>query len=179
MDVPIGAVDGGACENAAGLGRTPFRRTDDLEDEVHGRQLVLQHSLEEFELLAQRRVARAQALDLADRVQHSRMVASTEAAADLRQRTQGQRLRQIHRHLTRLDYDRGAPRGQDVLACDAVMTRDELLYVLDLDPFRLARADEIADRDLRGIDCEGRAADTRMRHQTVDRALEIAAVRND
>src|ERR1700677_1271101 len=90
------------------------------------------------------------------------MIASAEAAADLRQRTQGQRLRQIHRHLTRLDHDRGAPRGQDVRARDAVMTRDELLYVLDLDPLRLAGADEIADRDLRGVDRERRAADARM-----------------
>src|SRR5271169_6269135 len=153
MDVAVGAIGGPAVENAAGLGGAPFRRTHDLEDEVHRRRhLLLQHALEQFEFLTQGGVGGTEALDLAHRVQHGGVITSAEAAADLRQRTHRERLRQVHSDLARLDYDRGAPRGQDVLARDAVMTRNELLYVLDLDPLRLARADEIADRDLRGND---------------------------
>src|SRR3954468_14861518 len=40
-------------------------------------------------------------LDLADGVDHGRMVAAAEASADLRQRPRGQLLREVHRHLAR------------------------------------------------------------------------------
>ena len=92
-----------------------------------------------------RRVALQQRLDLAHRVQHGGVVASAEAPADFRQRAHGQRLGEKHRHLPRLDDDGGAARGQNVGARDAVVARDKLLDVLDLDPLGLVRADQVAD----------------------------------
>ena len=62
-----------------------------------------------------------------------------------------------HRHLTRLDDGGGAARGENVGARDAVVARDQLLDVLDLHPFGLVRADEVADGRFRRLDRQRRA----------------------
>jgi len=56
-------------EGAGCLGRPPFLGRDDLEDEAHVQERsILQHPLQKFQFLAQRRVVRLQGLDLANRV---------------------------------------------------------------------------------------------------------------
>ena len=83
---------------------------------------------------------------------------------------------QEHRHLTRLDHSGGAPRGKDVGARDAVMARDELLDILDLDPFELVRADKIADGGFGRFDRQGGTGRRIMRSQPIDGALQITAI---
>ena len=87
-----------------------------------------------------------QSLDLAHGMQHRRVVAAAEAPADLRQRARRQRFGEEHGDLARAHHIRRPPGGEDVGLADVVMAGDELLDVLDLDPFRLARAHQILDR---------------------------------
>src|SRR3954469_3754764 len=62
---------------------------------------VLQLPLQNLDFLGQRRVIAHEVLDLAHRMQDGGVIASAEAAPDLRQRTQRQRLGEIHGHLAR------------------------------------------------------------------------------
>ena len=76
---------------------------------------------------------RAQLLDLLDRVDHRRVVAPAEAAADVGQRLGRQLLRQIHRHLARTGDFAGAPRRGHLGLADAVMLGDLGLDFVDRD----------------------------------------------
>src|SRR3546814_11819979 len=58
-------------------------------------------------------IAVAQFLDAADRVDHGRMVAPTELAADLGQRPRRQPFGEIHRDLARPRHHARAPGGED------------------------------------------------------------------
>ena len=142
----------------------------------HARRSLHQHALQKLDLFGQGRVLGGERVDLAHRMQHGRVVAPAEAPADLGQRAQRQRLRKIHGDLARAHDIGGAARGQDVGAADVEMGRDQLLDVLDLDPLRLMRADQIPDRELGRLDAERRAVQRGVREQTIDGAVEVAAV---
>src|ERR1700676_3987439 len=62
---------------------------------------LLQLAFQRFDLFGECGILRHKGLDLAHGVQDRGVVASPEPAADFRQRTQRQGLRQIHRNLTR------------------------------------------------------------------------------
>src|SRR5205085_7014015 len=79
------------------------------------------------------RILRAQFLDLADCVDHRRMVASAEAAADLGQRARGELLREVHGDLAwPRNFPRTPRRGHLGLA-DPVMLGDAGLDLVDRD----------------------------------------------
>src|SRR5919107_4571434 len=91
---------------------------------------LLQHALQELDLVRERMVVVELLLDLAHGVEDRGVVPPAEAAADLRQRAQGQHLGEVHRDLPRPDHGGGAPLGEDVGAGDVVARRYELLDVL-------------------------------------------------
>ena len=81
-------------------------------------------------------------------MQDGGVVSTSKTAADFRQRPQRHGLGQIHCDLAGPNHVGGATRRQDIRAADIEMRRDKFFNVLDLDPFRLADADEVADRGL-------------------------------
>src|SRR4029077_7787596 len=101
--------------------------------------------LQGLDLLGQARVVANEILDLAHRVQDRGVVASAEPPADLRQRPQGQCLRQVHGELPGADHICGPARRQKVATADVVVASDDALDVLDLDPLGLLRPDQVAD----------------------------------
>jgi hypothetical protein len=118
-----------------------IRRTADNQSLFEGHaQARSQTNESAFELARQQAdvgvelgVAGAQLLDLADGVDHRRVVAPAEAAADVGQRLGRQLLRQIHRDLARPgDFAGAAGRGHLGLA-DAVMLGDLGLDLVDRD----------------------------------------------
>src|SRR5262245_26062274 len=72
------------------------------------------------------------------------MIATAETSTDLRERTQRQRLGEIHRHLPRAHHIGRAPRRQKVRAADIVLPRHHPLNVFDFDPLRFLRTDQVA-----------------------------------
>ena len=74
------------------------------------RQLLLQI----LDLVAKPRVTVELLVDLADRMQHRRMIAVAEAAANLGQRSRGQLLGEIHTDLARPDHRPMPALGQEV-----------------------------------------------------------------
>src|SRR5690606_3090122 len=77
------------------------RYKPDTPGEYSAGELLLQHPLQKFDLLAEIAVILHHLLDLAHRMQHGRMVAPAEASPDFGERTRGHRLREIHRDLAR------------------------------------------------------------------------------
>src|SRR5262249_27763363 len=76
------------------------------------RHLFLQLPFQQIDFFRQRRVGVDEVFDLSHRMQNRGVVASAEAAADLRQRTQRERLGEVHRHLPWPHGVCRAPRGQ-------------------------------------------------------------------
>ena len=62
---------------------------------------------------------------------------------------------------------------------DVVVTRDHALDVLDLDPARLALADEVAQRDLGRGDGHRLAGELPLGDEAVEGALDVAAIGGD
>ena len=62
---------------------------------------------------------------------------------------------------------------------NVVVARDDALDVLDADPARLARADQVAQRDLGRSDGDRLAGELPLGDQAVERAFEVAAVGGD
>ena len=133
----------------------------------------------DFDLFGQRGIPGHQCLDLAHGVQHRGVVASAEPAADLGQRTQRQRLGQIHRDLTRPNHVRGPPRRQQVRTADIVLPGDHPLDVLDLDPLRFLRTDQVAHLALGHFQRHRLGVELGVGEQAVDGAFEVAAVMGD
>src|SRR5712691_10883765 len=152
-------------------GSRPAPRRDLL-----GEASLLQLPLEQLDLLGQRAVGIDQVFDLAHGVQHGGVVAAAEAPADLRQRAQRQRLRQIHRDLARAHDVGGAPGRQEVGAAHIVLPGDHPLNVLDLDAFGLLRADQIPHLALGHLERDRLPRELAVGEQAVERALEVAAV---
>src|SRR5215813_7329454 len=145
----------------------------------HACESFLQLPFQGFDLLGQGRIAADEVLDLAHGVQDRGVVASAEAAADLRQRPQGQCLRQVHGDLPRADHIGGAARRQKIAAADVVVARDHALDVLDLDPLGLLRPDQVADLALGEVHGDRLAGELAVGEEAVERAFEIAAVMGD
>src|ERR1051325_7765455 len=61
--------------------------------------LFLKLALQDLDFVGQHGVVADQAFDLAHRMQHGGVVAAAEPPADLRQRVEGERLGEVHRHL--------------------------------------------------------------------------------
>ena len=133
----------------------------------------------EFDLFGQRRIPGNQCLYLAHGVQHRGVVASAEPAADFRQRTQRQRLGQIHRDLARPNHIRGPPGGQQVRAAHIVLPGHHPLDVLDLDPLRFLRTDQVAHLALGHFQRHRLGVELGMGEQAVDGAFEVAAIMGD
>src|SRR3569623_3666310 len=76
----------------------------------------------------------AQFLDAAHRVDHGRMIAAAELAADLWQRTGGEALGEIHRDLPRPRHHHRAPRGDELDRLEREMGRNRLLDLVDRGP---------------------------------------------
>ena len=118
-------------------------------------------------------VARAQLLDLADGVDHRRVVAAAEAAADVGQRLGRQLLRQIHRHLARPgDFAGAAGRGHLGLA-DPVMLGDLGLDLVDRNP-ALVGAQDVGQHFLDERDVDRPPGHHRISADAVERAFELA-----
>src|SRR5262249_59046885 len=77
---------------------------------IVGASLFLQLPLKNLDFLRKGHVVADQAFDLAHRVQDRRVIAPAETPADLRERSQGEGLREIHRDLSRPHDIRGASR---------------------------------------------------------------------
>src|SRR5262245_44777000 len=88
----------------------PARTVDGAFSPIVGASLFLQLPLKKLDFLRKGHVVADQALDLAHRVQDRRVIASAETPADLRERSQGEGLREIHRDLSRPHDIRGASR---------------------------------------------------------------------
>src|SRR3546814_14942953 len=79
-------------------------------------------------------IAVAQFLDAADRVDHGRMVAPTELAADLGQRPRRQPFGEIHRDLARPRHHAREPGGDQLERLQFEMRRYRTLDRVDRDP---------------------------------------------
>src|SRR3569623_2039033 len=77
---------------------------------------LLQHALEEFDLLAEIAIVFHTLLDLAHRQQHCGVIAAAEAAADLGQRARSQRHGEIHGDLERAHDVARPSRTQELIA---------------------------------------------------------------
>src|SRR5882757_7198580 len=168
-------------------GGAVFARVERMEPQVfpaiHGssasERSLLQLPLQDLDFVGQHGVIAHQSFDLADRMQHGGVVTSAKPAADLGQRTQGQRLSQIHRHLPRPDHVGGAARRQQVGAADIVLARDDALNVLDLDALGFLRTDQVAHLALGHFHRDRLTGQFVMRKQAVDGAIEIATGGSD
>ena len=88
----------------------PLKHQPEARPKSGARQSVLQHPLEQFDIILQAEIGTDGGLDLAHGMQDSRMVTPAEPAADFGQGAQGQDLGQIHRHLARLHHTGRAAR---------------------------------------------------------------------
>src|SRR2546430_2837349 len=95
---------------AARLPLSPFVLSSGRADPADS-SLFLQLPLQQLDLFGQRGVGIPEIFDLAHGVQHGRVITSAGTSPDLRQRTQRERLGEIHRHLPRTHHICRAPRG--------------------------------------------------------------------
>src|SRR5215469_12031830 len=140
------------------------------------RHLFLQLPLQQIDFFRQRRVGVDEVFDLSHRMQNRGVVASAEAAADLRQRTQRERLGEVHRHLPWTHDVCRAPRGQKVGAAHVILASDHPLDVLDFDALRVLRTDQVAHLALGHFQRHRLAGELAVSEKAVERAFEIAAV---
>src|SRR6476660_6601963 len=140
------------------------------------RHLLLQLAFQQIDFFRQRRVGVHEILDLSHRMQNRGVVASAEAAADLRQRAQRKRLGEIHRHLPWTHDVCRAPRGQKVGAAHVVLARDHPLDIFDFDALGVLRTDQVAHLALGHFQRDRLAGELAVSEKAVERAFEIAAV---
>src|SRR5215470_3742034 len=133
----------------------PARTADGAFSPIVGASLFLQLPLKNLDFLRKGHVVADQAFDLAHRVQDRRVIAPAETPADLRERSQGEGLREIHRDLSRPHDIRGTSRREQVGTAHIILSRYDPLDVLDLDPLRLLRADQIAHLALGHLERHG------------------------
>src|SRR5689334_3985715 len=136
---------------------------------------VIQLLLEFLDLVLEAGVAAEFALDFADRVQHRGVIASAEAAADLRQAALRELLGQIHADLARPHHRAVTALREDVAFRDAVVARDDAQDVLDLDPAGLDALDQVTDGGVDHVDSDRRAHVLPDRVQPRDDTLQLAA----
>ncbi len=107
------------------------------------------------------------------------MIASAETPADLRQRPQGEGLCEVHRDLSRPHDIRGASRRQQVGTAHIILARHDPLDVLDLDPLRFLRTDQVAHLAFGHFERHGMTGELVMGEQAIERTFEIAAIVGD
>ncbi len=85
----------------------------------------------------------------------------------------------VHRDLTRANHVGGAPRRQQVRPADIVLTGDDPLNVLDLDPLGLLRPHQVAHFALGHFQRHRGGVELAVGEQAIDRAFKVAAIVRD
>ena len=109
-------------------------------------------------------VAGAELLDLADGVDHGRVIAPAEAAADVRKRFGRELLREVHRDLARAGDFAGPARRRHLGLADPVMLGDLGLDLVDRDP-ALVGAKDVGEHFFDEGDVDRRARSSSHRRQ--------------
>src|SRR4029079_862090 len=157
----------------------PARTVNGALSPIVGASLFLQLPFQNLDFLRKGHVVADQAFDLTHRVEDRRVIATADTAGELRQRPQGQGLCEVHRDLSWPHDIRGASRRQQVGTAHIILARHDPLDVLDLDPLRFLRTDQVAHLALGHFERHGMAGELVMGEQAIERTFEIAAIVGD